>query len=43
MDEEILPQKILSWTPTGRRKRGRTKTIWKEGVLKVMIVCGIIV
>jgi hypothetical protein len=29
MAEETLPQKILNWTPTGRRKIGRPKTRWK--------------
>jgi hypothetical protein len=36
MDEEILPQQILSRIPTGRRKKGRMKTRWKEGILRAM-------
>jgi hypothetical protein len=36
MSEERLPQKILNWTPTGRRKRGRPETRWKKGVLRAM-------
>jgi hypothetical protein len=36
MDEERLPQKILNWMPTGRRKRWRPKTRLKEGVLTAM-------
>jgi hypothetical protein len=34
MDEERLPQNILNWVPTGRKKRGRLKTRWKEGALR---------
>jgi hypothetical protein len=36
---ERLPQKILNWTLTGRRKRGRPKTRWEEGVLRAMEEC----
>jgi hypothetical protein len=39
--EERLPQKILNWIPTGRRKRGRPKTRWKECVLRAMEECGL--
>jgi hypothetical protein len=35
-DEERLPQKIVNWVPSGRRKRGRPKTSWKEGVLRAV-------
>jgi hypothetical protein len=41
MDEEIFPQKILNSTPTGRRKRGRPKARWKEGVLRAEKECGL--
>jgi hypothetical protein len=41
INEEILPQKILNWIRTGRRKRGRPKTRWKEGILRAMIECGL--
>jgi hypothetical protein len=43
MNEERLSQKILNWTLTGKRKRGRPKTRWKEGVLTVraMKECGL--
>jgi hypothetical protein len=41
MDEEKLPRKILNWIPAGRRKRGRPKTRWKEGVLRSMEECGL--
>jgi hypothetical protein len=33
IEEERLPQNILNWTPTGRIKRERPKTRWKECVL----------
>jgi hypothetical protein len=33
LNEERLPQEILNWTPAGRRKRGRPKRSWKEGIL----------
>jgi hypothetical protein len=39
MDEERLPQKILKRTPTGRRKRWRPKTRWKEGALRAVEEC----
>jgi hypothetical protein len=41
MDEERLPQKNLNWMRTGRRKRGRPKTRWKEGVLRGVEECGL--
>jgi hypothetical protein len=41
MDKERLLQSILNWIPTGRRKRGRLKTRWKEGVLREMEKCGL--
>jgi hypothetical protein len=41
MDGERLIQKILNWTPTGRRKRRRPKIRWKEGVVRAMEECGL--
>jgi hypothetical protein len=41
MDKERLLQSILNWIPTERRKRGRPKTRWKEGVLREMEKCGL--
>jgi hypothetical protein len=42
MDEEKLPKEIkLDTLPTGRRKRGRPKTRWKEGALTAMKECGL--
>jgi hypothetical protein len=32
-------KKNLNWEPTGRRKRGRPKTRWNEGVLREMEGC----
>jgi hypothetical protein len=32
MEEGRLPKKVLKWSPTGRRKRGRTKLTWAEGI-----------
>jgi hypothetical protein len=39
MDEYCL--KIFNWILTGRGKRGRPKTRWKEGVLRAMEECGL--
>jgi hypothetical protein len=41
MDEERLPQKVLNVIPTERRKSGRPKTRWKEGVLRATEECGV--
>ena len=32
MNETRLPKKILKWTPPQRRKRGRPKITWNDGV-----------
>jgi hypothetical protein len=32
MQEERLPQLIMEWTPGERRKRGRPRKTWMEGV-----------
>jgi hypothetical protein len=39
MNEERLPQNILNRIPTGRRKRGRSKARWKEGISRAMEEC----
>lgn len=36
MDETRLPKKIMNWIPPNRRKRGRPKKTWKEGITKAM-------
>lgn len=32
MTNDRLPKQILNWTPTGRRKRGRPRKSWREGI-----------
>ena len=32
MEEGRLPKKILKWWPSGRRKPGRPKLTWAEGI-----------
>jgi hypothetical protein len=32
MEERRLPQEIIKWRPPGRRKRGRPKLTWAEGI-----------
>lgn len=36
MDENRWPQRIFKWTPPGRRKRGRPRRSWNEGMRKAM-------
>lgn len=36
MSTERLPKQILQWTPTGRRRRGRPRKSWREGIDKEM-------
>jgi hypothetical protein len=36
MPEERLPAIIHSWIPPGRRKRGRPRWSWRDGVTEVM-------
>lgn len=36
MSEERLPKQILTWTPHGRRKRGRPRLSWREGINREM-------
>ena len=35
MEEDGIPQKLLKWVPTERRKRGRPRKGWQDGVTKV--------
>jgi len=32
MEEGRLPKNVMKWSPAGRRKRGRPKTTWAEGI-----------
>jgi hypothetical protein len=36
MEEGRLPKKVMKWSPPGRRKRGRPKATWAEGIRGVM-------
>jgi len=32
MEEGRLPKEVMEWRPSGRRKRGRPKATWAEGI-----------
>jgi len=32
MEEGRLPKKVVKWNPPGRRKLGRPKLTWAEGI-----------
>ena len=32
MEEGTLPKIVMKWSPPGRRKRGRPKANWVEGI-----------
>jgi hypothetical protein len=36
MEEGRLPKKVMKWRPLGRRKRGRPKATWAEGIRGLM-------
>ena len=36
MPEERIPKLIMEWVPLGRRKRGRPRKTWMEGVKAAM-------
>ena len=36
MEEGRLPKKVMKLSPTGRRKRGRPKLTWTEGIRGLM-------
>jgi len=36
MEEGRLPKEVLEWRPSGRRKRGRPKLTWAEGIRGMM-------
>jgi len=35
-EEGRLPKEVLKWSPLGRRKRGRPKLTWAEGIRGLM-------
>jgi len=36
MDEGRLPKEVMKWRPLGRRKQGRLKLTWAEGIRGLM-------
>jgi hypothetical protein len=36
MEKERLPKEVMKWRPSGRRKRGRPKLTWTEGIRGLM-------
>jgi hypothetical protein len=36
MEEGRLPKHVMKWSPPGRRKRGRPKLTWMEGIRGLM-------
>ena len=36
MEEGRLPKEVVKWCPLGRRKRGRPKLTWAEGIRGLM-------
>jgi len=36
MEEGRLPKEVMKWHPLGRRKRGRLKLTWAEGIRGLM-------
>jgi hypothetical protein len=36
MEEGRLPKEVMEWRPPGRRKRGRPKLSWAEGIRGLM-------
>ena len=41
MPEQRLPKLIMEWIPIERKKKGRPKKIWMEGVQEAMAVRGL--
>ena len=41
MEEGRLPKKVIKWSPTGRRNRGRPKLTWAEEIRGLMEEKGI--
>ena len=36
MEEGRLPTEVMKWSPSGRRKRGRHRLTWAEGIRGLM-------
>ena len=36
IEEGRLPKEVMKWRPPGRRKRGRSKRTWAEGIRGLM-------
>ena len=36
MEKGRLPKQVMKWSPPGRRKRGRPKLTWLEGIRGLM-------
>jgi hypothetical protein len=36
VEEGRLPKEVMKWLPPGRRKRGRPKLSWAEGITGLM-------
>jgi hypothetical protein len=36
MEEGRIPKQVMKWSPPGRRKRGRPKLPWVEGIRELM-------
>ena len=43
MEEGRLPRKVMKWSPPGRRKQGRPKATWEEGIRGLMGEKGLMV
>jgi len=37
-----LPKEVMEWSPLGKRKRGRPKFTWAEGIRLLMVEMGIL-
>ena len=42
MEEVRLPKEVMKWSPPGRRKRGRPKATWAEGIRGLLGEKGVI-
>ena len=42
LEEGRLPKEVMKWSPPGRRKRGRPKATWTEGIRGLMGEKGLI-